>query len=107
MSDLVQWGALIAAVSACIAIAKFWIDRGKAEEKAESAKLTALALHARVEIIAASLTDFKVEVAQKYATGASLEAAERQMTEAMNGVRDEVRGLNQRLDRIIEAMIPK
>jgi hypothetical protein len=83
------------------------MDRGKAEATAESAKIATIALGARLEIVTASLTDFKVEVANKYATGNALESAEKNMTDAMNGVRDEVRGLNQRLDRIIEAMLPK
>jgi len=107
MTDAITWAALISGVTACIGLAKFWMDWGKAEEKAEAAQLSALALGARLEIVSTSLTEFKVEVAREYATGRSLEAAERQITEAMNGVRDEVRGLNQRLDRIIEAMIPK
>jgi hypothetical protein len=107
MIDAIPAAALVASVTACIAIAKFWMDRGKAEATAEAAKITALALGARLEILGNTLSDFKVEVAREYVTGHSLEAAEKQMTEAMNGVRDEVRGLNQRLDRIIEAMIPK
>jgi hypothetical protein len=107
MIEAIPAAALVAGVTACIAIAKFWMERGEAEAKAESAKIAALALSARVEILGNILSDFKIEVAQKYATGNALESAERNMTEAMTGVRDEVRGLNQRLDRIIEAMIPK
>jgi hypothetical protein len=107
MNDVIPLAALFAAVTACVAIAKFWLDLGKVVEKAEAANITALGLGARVEILGNVLTEFKVEVAREYVTGHSLEAAEKQMTDAMNGVRDEVRGLNQRLDRIIEAMIPK
>jgi hypothetical protein len=103
----IPWAALVAGITACVAIAKFWMDRGAAELTAESAKIAALALGARVEVLGHALTDFKVEEANRYATGNALESAEKNMTEAMNGVRDEVRGLNQRLDRIIEAMIPK
>jgi NOL1/NOP2/fmu family ribosome biogenesis protein len=107
MNEVIPLAALVASITACVAIAKFWLDRGKIEEKATSASLTALALGARLEIVTNSLTEFKVEVAREYVTGRSLDAAEKQMTDAMNGVRDEVRGLNQRLDRIIEAMLPK
>jgi hypothetical protein len=65
----------------------------------------ATAAHGRAEITGAALADFKVEVARHYASVGALQAAEKHMTEAMNGIRDEIRGMNTRLDQFLQAMI--
>lgn len=107
MNDVVTWAALIAGISACIGIAKFWLDRGKAEAKAQSAEAIATAAHGKCEILGTQLSNFQIEVARNYASNEALSAAERQMTEAVSGVREEIRGLNERLDRFLQAMIPR
>jgi hypothetical protein len=99
--------ALIASVTACIGLAKFWLDRGAAEARAEAAAMTAAASVGRVEILAASLNDFRIQVAQTYATNRALQDAEGQMAQAMNDIRDEMRGMNARLDQFLQAMLAK
>ena len=107
MSDAIPWAALIAAVSACVGLAKFWLDRGASEAKAETAATTAAVAVARVELVGSQLSDFKVQVARDYATTKALESAEGQMATAMNGVREEMRGMNSRLDQFLQAMLAK
>ena len=105
MNDLVQWGALFAALSCCVAVAKFWHDRGKAEAKAEAAQITAAAVAGKLEILGNTINEFKVDVAREYASIKSLETAERQMTAAVDGMRSEMRGMNERLDKFLLAMV--
>jgi hypothetical protein len=105
MENAITWGALIAAAAACVGWIKFWMDRGKAEAAATSASAMATAAHGKAEMVSSALNDFKVQVAQQYATTNALEAAEKHMTHAINGVRDEIRGMNGRLDQFLQAMI--
>ena len=107
MSDAITWAALIAAVSACMGLAKFWLDRGAAEAKAEAAATTAAVAVARVELVGSQLTEFKIQVARDYATNKALHDAEGQMAAAMNGIREEMRGMNSRLDQFLQAMLAK
>jgi hypothetical protein len=106
MQDLLTWGALIAAGGSLIAIVTFWMNRGKAEAeacaKAEAAAATAHTALAAAERVSAELSDARVELARDYATHRDLTAAEVRYTTTVEGLRTEMRGMNDRLDRIIE-----
>lgn len=91
-------GGAAASITACVAIIKFWMDRGKAEAKAEAAQTSAVVASGKCDLIASALADFKVEVAREYATNRALESA-------LNGIRHEMHGINERLDKFLQAMI--
>jgi hypothetical protein len=107
MNDPITWAALVAATGACIGLAKFWIDRGKAEATAAAAQISASVAVAKTDLLLSQLNDFRVEVAQEYATTKALEASESAMTAAVNGIREEMRGMNSRLDQFLQAMLAK
>ena len=106
MGDVLNWTALVGAGGSVIASVTFWFSRGKAEAeaagKAASASVTASAALARAELISAQLAEARVEFARDYASHQDLAAAEMRFAAALESLRTELRGMNERLDRIIE-----
>jgi hypothetical protein len=100
------WGALIAAGGSLIAIITFWMNRGKAEAeasaKAEAAASAATTALAKAELVAMQLADARIEFARDYASHKDLAAAEVRYASALDSLRSELRGMNERLDRIID-----
>ena len=92
MQDVLTWGALIAAGGSLVAIITFWMNRGKAEADAL----------AKAEIVSAQLAEARIEFARDYASHKDLAAAEVRYAAALDSLRTELRGMNERLDRIIE-----
>jgi hypothetical protein len=106
MQDFLTWGALIGAGGSVIAIITFWMNRGKAEAdalaRAEGAHAMAAAALAKAEDVAAQLAESRVEFARDYASHRDLAAAEVRYATALDSLRSELRGMNERLDRIID-----
>lgn len=102
MQDVLSWGALLGAGGAITAIITFWMNRGKAEAKAEGAHSIALSALTKVELLSAQFNQSQIDVAQDYVNHDQLKAAEARSADLMNGVRSELRGMNDRLDRVIE-----
>ena len=105
-TGVLTWGALIAASGSLVAIVTFWMNRGKAEAdalaKADAASATAHAALAKAEIVSAQLAETRIEFARDYASHKDLAAAEVRYAAALDSLRTELRGMNERLDRIIE-----
>ena len=106
MQDALTWGALIAASGSIIAIITFWMNRGKAEAeastKADAATAMATAALAKTEFVSAQLAEARIEFARDYASHKDLAAAEVRYAAALDSLRTELRGMNERLDRIID-----
>jgi hypothetical protein len=106
MQDLLTWGALIAAGGSIVAIVSFWMNRGRAEAEAlataRAAETKASTAFARAELVGAQLAEARIEFARDYATNKDVAAAEVRYAAALDSLRLEMRGLNQRLDRIID-----
>src|SRR5438093_10753945 len=100
MQDVLTWGALIAAGGSLVAIVTFWMNRGKAEAdalaRADAASATAHAALAKAEIVAELLAEARIEFVR------DLAAAEVRYAASLDSPRTELRGMNERLDRIIE-----
>jgi|SRR5882672_514720 hypothetical protein len=105
-TGVLTWGALIAAAGSLVAIVTFWMNRGKAEAdalaKADAASATAHAALAKAEAVSAGLAEARIEFARDYASHKDLAAAEVRYAAALDSLRTELRGMNERLDRIIE-----
>ena len=103
----VTWVAVITALGALLGVAKFWMDMGATRQQAESAQAQAIAAHAAVEILKTSVSDLGRETAREYATHEALRTSEERMTAAVGGMRDEIRGLNERIDKFIVGVIQR
>ena len=106
MADILTWGALIAAAGSLAAIVTFWMNRGKAEAEASAnaaaAGVTARTALAKVELVSEQLAEARIEFARDYASHKDLAAAEVRYATSLDSLRTELRGMNERLDRIIE-----
>ena len=115
--DAVPWAALVAAIGALIAVITFWFQRGKEigqlEERltarrddvdAKMANLQSVGISAlgKAEMAMAQMSEMRVEIAREYVSHRDLVAAEARSASALSEVRGELRGMNDRLDRIIE-----
>lgn len=103
----VTWVALIAALGGLVACAKFWMDMGATRKIAENASQQAVTAHATAEILRSELRDARVEIAQDYASHKALAACESRIGEDVRGMREEIRGLNERFDRFLTNMVPR
>lgn len=109
MPEVVTWAAMFTATVAIIALITFWVNRGKVEgeleQKASNALNAAVAASAKAELLSQQLNEVRVEFAKEmkeYATHKDVAAAENRMATTMDGVRQEMRGLNQRFDRLFD-----
>ena len=106
MQDVLSWSALIGAGGSIIAIVSFWMNRGKAEADAhaaaDAAHSIATSAMAKAELASAQLAEARIEFARDYATHRDLAAAELRYAAALDSLRSELRGMNERLDRIID-----
>lgn len=110
MTDALSWGALIAASGAIVTIISFWINRGRAEAEAlalaKNASDNALAALAKTSLLSEQLAEARIEFARDYASHKDLAAAEVRFANALDNLRTELRGMNDRLDRMIENFKP-
>src|SRR3954451_3530940 len=106
MQDVLSWSALIGAGGSVIAIVTFWMNRGKAEAdaltRADGAHSVAATALAKSDLVAAQLAEARIEFARDYASHRDLAAAEVRYAASLDSLRTELRGMNERLDRIIE-----
>jgi hypothetical protein len=106
MNEILTWTALLGAGGSLLATVTFWFSRGKAEAevagKAEAAATTAATALARGELVSAQLAEARVEFARDYASHKDLAAAEMRFAASLDSLKAELRGMNARLDRIIE-----
>lgn len=77
------------------------IGKAKAEALKQASAAGALATLAQSQ-----LAEHKLHVAESYITKAGLRETTEQVIAAVNGVRDDVHSLNERMDRIIENRQP-
>jgi hypothetical protein len=102
VQDALTWGALVLAGGSLVGVISFWMNLGKALAKGEAASTLAGAAIAKCEMLASQLADARVEDAREYATHNALAAVETRFVRAVDELKIEQRGTNERLDRIIE-----
>lgn len=94
MNDFAVWGAVAGTGAALVTLAKFWMDLGETKIQAKSAD-------EKSEQTARDLADFKSVVAEKYASVQALASSETRLTSAIEGMRQDFRGMTERLDRLL------
>jgi ubiquinone biosynthesis protein UbiJ len=96
-------GSVVLAGSSILAWVKFWIDWGKLVQRVDGASSMALGAHGQATILQTQLHDFEVKVARDYATSSTILAVEARMHDTVNEFRKDIRGLSERLDRVLDA----
>jgi hypothetical protein len=107
MQDALTWGAVVASSSSIIAVVRFWMWIGAKVAKAEAAAAIAQAALAKADLTAADLVAHKVEAANRYATASALAEAERDISAKVDGVARRLDMVNERLDRVLEALVDR
>ena len=107
MSDLPPWLSAIAQlVIPLVAIVGFWLrfsDRlTTAETAAHAASILATALQLKVDTIQKELSDYKVEAAGKFVSDKELFNAEERFRGLVEEIKRDIRGVTDRLDRVLE-----
>lgn len=100
-------GTLIVSGSSIIAIITFWMKIGARLATGETALQIANATVAKTEFLSREIADYKVEAAKEFVTSKDLAHAETRMTVAVESMRVEVRGMNERLDRFLETVMSR
>lgn len=121
--DATLLGWLVGASGVLLALITFWLNRGKAEaesfaeakmarEEARSAQVMASTVSAQHTLMMKQLAEYQLEVANKfgafsdkYASNQDLAQVEARVATALDGLRQEFRGLNDRFDRMFEHVL--
>lgn len=112
----ISWVALIGASGTAIAFVTFWVNRGKAEAEnmaeAKSAHAVAILAQGKADLAISLLSEAKLNwanelrtFAKEYATHKDVNGVEARVAAALESVKVELRGTNDRLDRMYEHMI--
>lgn len=105
MKELLTWGGLIASGGSIAAVIKLWLSVGEKLQKAEDAARQSQAALSAVATLNADLSSHKVMVAQEYVTLKAMEGVEERFSKAVDGLREEMRGMNQRLDQFLSLVL--
>jgi hypothetical protein len=97
--DLISWAPIIGSFGSIVAVVTFWYARAKAEaealSKATAATTAAATAMAKADLVSTQLAEARIETAREY-------VSRKDFSESLEGLRSELRGMNDRLDRIIE-----
>lgn len=99
--EAITWASLVAAAGSVVALVKFWMDLGRLMEKADAAEHLAQVNAAKCELQSSNLADFKVMVAQNYATTRALADTENTLLQAVRGIDGRLDNLTNRIDDLI------
>ena len=113
MTDAITWGALALAMGSMLSILGFWTrysDRiTRAEEKAEAAKTSAQAATVMASGIGVKLdqqqqafADYRESAALKFVSNHDLVQVETRFAELAEQIKRDIRGVTERLDRVLE-----
>lgn len=106
----VSWaaiGGVCALVMALLAIGGFWMrfsDRiTKAETSSHAASVLSQGLQVKVESTQRELSDYKAEAARTFVSDKELLNSEQRFAGLVEDIKKDIRGVNERLDRVLEA----
>jgi hypothetical protein len=108
MTGNITWEMIAGLFGIIVAILGIWRRvEGKIKEAADTANLRALSAQTKAETIATDLSKYQIHVAETYASKAGVEvqfnAISKSITEFGDRVETRLTGMNERLDRVIEA----
>ena len=101
--------AAIAALAAVVTAATFWMNRGKAEQKASEAATAAAVACGKADLVAAHLADYNALVAHEYVSIAAIDKMEQRIVTEVHRASDEHRAasseINKRFDELARTLI--
>jgi len=99
----ITWGDIttVAAIVAA-AFAVWWRIESRADQVGDDAEKSANTAHAAASLALTQLAEYKTHVAETYITKAGMKETTDQILGAVHGVKSDVHGLNERIDRILE-----
>jgi hypothetical protein len=111
----ITWGDVTTVAGIVAAAFAIWwrienrADRAKkaAYFKVDQATTAITAAHATATLAREELAEYKTHVAETYVTKAGMQEQTAQIISAVNGVKSDVSGLNERIDRILENRPPR
>lgn len=132
MDQVLTWGAIIGSLGAITAAITFWVNVGKAQQKAASdaesaradvksikedvkalwegagsAKTIAAAAVVKSDLLLVTLNDARLEFARDYVNHKTLNATEERMAAAVESVKTELTKVNDRLYQILDRLSVK
>ena len=110
MENVITWGALAIAIGSILSIITFWTrysDRitkaegraAQAEDSAKAASLHAAGLQAKLEMLQ---RDYREAAALKFVSDKELAQAEQRFTGLVEEIKRDIRGVTERLDRVLD-----
>lgn len=132
MDSYLTLGALVASIGAILAIITFWMNLGKqlseatseakaaraeadslkddvklARDDANQARQTAALVSGKHDILMTTLGDVRVEFARDYVSHKALSATEQRFADSMDGVRQELTKISDRIYQILDRVSGK
>jgi hypothetical protein len=101
---LVVIGSLVLSGGSIVGIIAFWMKLGSQLTAGVHAGTIASAAVGKIELLAREFNDYRVEAAKEFVTSKDLAHAENRMSTAVEAMRSEMRGMNDRLDRLLESV---
>ena len=108
MSGTITWEMILGlSTLAGFILGIWWRVEAKISSAAEAAGMRALAAQAKAEIVAEQLSNYKIHVAENYANKDGVtrqfDLVSKSITEFGDRMEKRLDGMNERLDRVIEA----
>lgn len=109
--EIIAWIGAVGGSGAIVTVGKFWYDMGVKSRQLEEigSRVAALDVELAEHKAAliehkAELSEHKIESERAFATKAEHAALERRFTEAVEGIRSDLRGVSARIDRLLETL---
>lgn len=105
LSDAAVIGAVLLAGSSIVAWIKFWMDQGRVKQNAESALSMGTAALGHAASVKDDLARFQIQQAHEalqYLRKDDLKAIEDRIATSLREVKNDIHGMSDRLDRVLE-----
>lgn len=107
MQEALTWAAVVTSIGSITAFITFWTKVGAKMQKAESANTIAAAALAKVDLLSMQLAEYKVEVANGFASANDLKDVERRLVVAVDNLGARFDRMAERLDRFLDVHISR
>ena len=104
-TDILTYGALIAASASLAAWVKFWMDMGSTTANAKAAVELAALTTAKLDLLRTDLGEYKERATLRFATSEALIASENRFHAAIEGMRTDFRAITDQVSKLVLELI--